>query len=280
MSKNIIIDTGNVFSPDIVQRLLLRNPNEEVIQGIENILTAYCGNKCEATVVKVLDKDVTYVASGVDLSHDPKKLGLSIKLFTYPETYQSEDDETKQALINEAITSIVQLLNVNRIDDLTLSIQDSQVDRVVPVLKTFWSVLENYKTSGTIHELSTSDLSRDQLRELFQAAKVKPTSSNINLDACCDIPDELTAFSKEFDFKLYTHNDPLADFAPPDRIRSLFNSLKGGDKSCKLLEQICPSGGGKSAITRRWIARYTLILSGQGVLISKGYLVSLSIADQ
>lgn len=71
-----------------------------------------------------------------------------------------------------------------------------------------------------------------------------------------------------------------ADFAPPDRIRSLFNSLKGGDKSCKLLEQICPSGGGKSAITRRWIARYTLILSGQGVLISKGYLVSLSIADQ
>lgn len=175
-------------------------------------MTAYCGNKCEATEVKVLDKDVTYVASGVDLSHDPKKLGLSIKLFMYPETYQSGDDESKQGLINEAISSIVQLLNVNRIDDLTLSVQDSQIANIVPTLKTFWSVLENYKTSGKIHELSTSDLNRDQLRELFQAAKIKPTSSQINLDACCDIPEELTAFSKENDFKLFTHNDPLGKF--------------------------------------------------------------------
>lgn len=64
------------------------------------------------------------------------------------------------------------------------------------------------------------------------------------------------------------------NFAAIDRIRSLLESLKSADGTCKLLEQIIPSGS--SGLARKWIARYTLVLSGQGVLLTKGYLVALS----
>lgn len=38
--------------------------------------------------------------------------------------------------------------------------------------------------------------------------QVKPSSNQFNLASCCVMPPELTAFAKEFDIQLLTHNDP------------------------------------------------------------------------
>jgi len=65
-----------------------------------------------------------------------------------------------------------------------------------------------------------------------------------------------------------------ADFVPIARIRSMLDSIKGEDGQCKLMKQIIPNG--TANLNRKWIARYTLILATQGVLLSKGYLVSLT----
>lgn len=165
-----------------------------------------------ASDVQILDQTVTHVASGQELTqeYERSKVKLSVKLFLYPETYQSVGEDSQKAIIDQAVTCILQLLKVGHIDNLILSIQDNQIDNILPNLKTFWSAGEAYMgSSGKVSELGTSDLNRDQLQELFQAAKVKPSSSQINLDACCDIPEELSAFSKANDIKLLTHNDPL-----------------------------------------------------------------------
>lgn len=37
--------------------------------------------------------------------------------------------------------------------------------------------------------------------------KVKPSSNQVNLASCCVMPPDLTAFAKEFDIQLLTHND-------------------------------------------------------------------------
>lgn len=38
--------------------------------------------------------------------------------------------------------------------------------------------------------------------------QVKPSSNQVNLASCCVMPPDLTAFAKEFDIQLLTHNDP------------------------------------------------------------------------
>lgn len=41
--------------------------------------------------------------------------------------------------------------------------------------------------------------------------QVKPSSNQVNLASCCVMPPDLTAFAKEFDIQLLTHNDPKGD---------------------------------------------------------------------
>ena len=40
---------------------------------------------------------------------------------------------------------------------------------------------------------------------------MKPSSNQVNLASCCVMPPDLTAFAKEFDIQLLTHNDPKGD---------------------------------------------------------------------
>lgn len=41
--------------------------------------------------------------------------------------------------------------------------------------------------------------------------QVKPSSNQVNLASCCVMPPDLTAFAKEFDIQLLTHNDPKGE---------------------------------------------------------------------
>lgn len=43
---------------------------------------------------------------------------------------------------------------------------------------------------------------------LSHAMQIKPSSNQVNLASCCVMPPDLTAFAKEFDIQLLTHNDP------------------------------------------------------------------------
>lgn len=47
--------------------------------------------------------------------------------------------------------------------------------------------------------------------------QVKPSSNQVNLASCCVMPPDLTAFAKEFDIQLLTHNDSKGSthFLPP-----------------------------------------------------------------
>lgn len=46
--------------------------------------------------------------------------------------------------------------------------------------------------------------------------QVKPSSNQVNLASCCVMPPDLTAFAKEFDIQLLTHNDPKGEAEVPD----------------------------------------------------------------
>lgn len=46
------------------------------------------------------------------------------------------------------------------------------------------------------------------LIKAFCYFQVKPSSNQVNLASCCVMPPDLTAFAKQFDIQLLTHNDP------------------------------------------------------------------------
>ncbi|KAI4797007.1 hypothetical protein KUCAC02_026608, partial [Chaenocephalus aceratus] len=75
-------------------------------------------------------------------------------------------------------------------------------------LQPAWEELESLVRSQRIAAIGTSDLDKDLLEQLYTWAQVKPSSNQVNLASCCVMPPDLTAFAKEFDIQLLTHNDP------------------------------------------------------------------------
>lgn len=56
---------------------------------------------------------------------------------------------------------------------------------------------------------------------VFCYFQVKPSSNQVNLASCCVMPPDLTAFAKQFDIQLLTHNDPKGK-ALPDKLTEDF----------------------------------------------------------
>lgn len=41
---------------------------------------------------------------------------------------------------------------------------------------------------------------------------MKPNTNQVNLDSCCVMPPEMTAFARDNDIQLLTHNDPKGTY--------------------------------------------------------------------
>ena len=113
---------------------------------------------------------------------------------------------------------------------------------------------------GKVRELGVSDLNTEQLRELYAwAEEIKPTTNQINLESCCVIPPEMNAFAQSKEIRLLTHNDPR-DFLMIDKLHSLLanNGIADAEQWKRL-----------------WVARYTIMVTGKGIIQTKGYLVAI-----
>ncbi|KPM02179.1 hypothetical protein QR98_0005860 [Sarcoptes scabiei] len=107
-----------------------------------------------------------------------------------------------------------------------------------------------------ICSIGVSDLTYNQLSDLYDHAEhIKPSLTQINLESCCDIPEDLSKFAKTNSITVLTHND-TSEILQMDKIQnfSFERSFKSHPK---------------------WLARYTFVLSDRGVVTSKGYMLSI-----
>lgn len=182
---------------------------------MQGLLHGCANQNASVRILKYGSKQIECVSTqqNINQTYDRTKLKLSVKLFVDPNLQSLEAGGNFQSdVLTESIESVVQLLDAQYIDNLILSIQTDNQDNVMPNLKSFWTSCEKYisENKARVHFLGTSDLSADQLKELYEwAPTIKPSSSQINLDACCDIPADLSAFTKSKSILLFTHNDPL-----------------------------------------------------------------------
>ena len=69
--------------------------------------------------------------------------------------------------------------------------------------------------------MGVADLELAELADLRGRAKsVKPQIDHYNIDACCEVPEELKDYARSEHMLLLTHNDPI-DILPLKNIQAL-----------------------------------------------------------
>ncbi|XP_010770976.1 glutamate--cysteine ligase regulatory subunit [Notothenia coriiceps] len=174
-----------------------------------------------------------------------------------------------QRLLNHfCICSACQTLAVSQLDSVIIAptwpLAEGE-NQSLAHLQPAWEELESLVRSQRIAAIGTSDLDKDLLEELYNWAQVKPSSNQVNLASCCVMPPDLTAFAKEFDIQLLTHNDPKELMSAA----TFQEAVQEGTQDLS------------AAIWRlEWVLRYSIIVKSRGIIKAKGYLVSAGKGSQ
>uniref|UniRef100_A0A8C9QPW4 Glutamate--cysteine ligase regulatory subunit n=1 Tax=Spermophilus dauricus TaxID=99837 RepID=A0A8C9QPW4_SPEDA len=157
-----------------------------------------------------------------------------------------------------AIDMACSVLGVAQLDSVIIAsppIEDG-VNLSLEHLQPYWEELENLVQSKKIVAIGTSDLDKTQLEQLYQW--VKPNSNQVNLASCCVMPPDLTAFAKQFDIQLLTHNDP--------------KELLSEASFQEALQESIPDIQAHEWVPL-WLLRYSVIVKSRGIIKSKGYIL-------
>ncbi|XP_045657709.1 glutamate--cysteine ligase regulatory subunit isoform X2 [Ursus americanus] len=160
----------------------------------------------------------------------------------------------------EMKVSACSVLGVAQLDSVIIAsppIEDG-VNLSLEHLQPYWEELENLVQSKKIVAIGTSDLDKTQLEQLYQWAQVKPNSNQVNLASCCVMPPDLTAFAKQFDIQLLTHNDP--------------KELLSEASFQEALQESIPDIQAHEWVPL-WLLRYSVIVKSRGIIKSKGYIL-------
>ncbi|XP_041338922.1 glutamate--cysteine ligase regulatory subunit isoform X2 [Pyrgilauda ruficollis] len=188
---------------------------------------------------------------------------------------QDQNQETLEVL-ECSVAQAIEKINPEERDELKVSacsaLGIAQLDSVIIVpppvedgtnlsleyLQPYWKELENLVQNKKIVAIGTSDLDKTLLEQLYLWAQVKPSSNQVNLASCCVMPPDLTAFAKECDIQLLTHNDPkelLCEASFQEVLKESIQNMKA-NKWIPL-----------------WLLRYSVIVKSRGIIKSKGYIL-------
>uniref|UniRef100_A0A8C3WEU2 Glutamate--cysteine ligase regulatory subunit n=1 Tax=Catagonus wagneri TaxID=51154 RepID=A0A8C3WEU2_9CETA len=159
-----------------------------------------------------------------------------------------------------AVDMACSVLGVAQLDSVIIAsppIEDG-VHLSLEHLQPYWEELQDLVQSKKIVAIGTSDLDKTQLEQLYQWAQVKPNSNQVNLASCCVMPPDLTAFAKQFDIQLLTHNDP--------------KELLSEASFQEALQESIPDIQAQEWVPL-WLLRYSVVVKSRGIIKSKGYIL-------
>ncbi|CAG2102379.1 unnamed protein product [Medioppia subpectinata] len=253
--ESVVIDSGNLLSLEDLKRKVSIHPNEEFAEGITRIVTQWQPNGDLKP-----DTKTAFLANGHNpssatvLSAERQTYRITVKLFLF------DDCGHDCPSLRSGVDVVLKQLGIESIDSLIVSLPSRTTKLSLDDIKPFWTCAETFVTDGRASQLGVSDLDTNQLAALYEWAHTsKPTTNHINLEACCVIPEEMSAYAKQHNIQLLTHNDPK-DFLPESRFNEIMSHLVDPNES-KLWKRV-------------WIARYSIIVAGKGILQNKGYILS------
>jgi len=272
-ANSLTVHTGNVIDWFLLKknrsRLSAISP-DELMDGLNCVMKTWVRNVTHDPLrIKEAASNLEIAEAQLVKEIDPslrKELKISVKLFL---------SETKPELIRDAINKITSHLNVQRLDSVLVSFSLPSKDinqKVLPddyilgssvtdfeSVKAVWLELESCIKSGSVGQIGVCDFDQESLQELHNWAEIKPSVDQINLNSCCQVPNDLVQYATENGIELLTHNDP-PEILPAGTFQS-FIAERTEDASAN---EWVPS----------FIARYAVLVRYRGIVHSKGYIVS------
>jgi glutamate--cysteine ligase regulatory subunit len=176
--------------------------DQQIVEGIALILNEWQQNQ----YLKV-DNNIAFIShsnNGLNTNsiiNERQSIRITVKIFTF----DCNDCDS----VTNAVDIVLRQLNIESIDSLILSLPSSSSKLSLDQMKPFWKCAQNIVSNGKASQLGISDLDTNQLMQLYEWAQTsKPTTNHINLEACCVIPPEMSAYAKQNNIQLLTHNDP------------------------------------------------------------------------
>ncbi|XP_066547997.1 glutamate--cysteine ligase regulatory subunit isoform X1 [Amia ocellicauda] len=247
------LHTGNLVNRSRLKKKCPSSPSEELQDCIRATLTEWCSKLPPA-----LDKELpntlecTFTqATDAITPEEREELKVSVKLFL------SGSDCTS---IRNAVDMACSGLGVSMLDSVIIAppLLPEGEGLALGHLQPLWKELESLVQSHKVTAIGTSDLDKALLEQLYLWAQIKPSSNQVNLASCCVMPPDLTAFAKECDIQLLTHNDPKELMTASGFQEAVQDSI------------------GEPLVTEwflEWVLRYSVIVKSRGIIKSKGYLV-------
>ncbi|XP_077464166.1 glutamate--cysteine ligase regulatory subunit [Stigmatopora argus] len=256
-AKSLRLHTGNLVNRTRLKKKCPCSPGEELQECIQATLSSWVSTIEGPTedLPDTLDCNMGKATDAV-VPEEREELKVSAKLFLF---------ESGQSSIRDAVEMACQTLAVSQLDSVIIAprrlLGDEQT--LVP-LQPAWEELEALVHSQRIAAIGTSDLDKDLLEQLYNWAQVKPSSNQVNLASCCVMPPELTAFAKEFDIQLLTHNDPTELISAATFQEAMREGTQNASTDQWKLE---------------WLLRYSIIVKSRGIIKAMGYMFSARKAE-
>ncbi|XP_041862947.1 glutamate--cysteine ligase regulatory subunit [Melanotaenia boesemani] len=252
-TKTLRLHTGNLVNRSRMKKKCPGSPSEELRDCIQATLSDWFSTT-KPSSTDLQDTLVCFIPEATDAikPEEREEVKVSVKLFLC---------ESGQSAIRDAVEMACQMLAVSQLDSVIIAPPGPLEggSQTLAHLQPAWEELEALVRSQQIAAIGTSDLDKDLLEQLYNWAQVKPSSNQVNLASCCVMPPDLTAFAKEFDIQLLTHNDP----------KELM--------SAATFQEAVREGAPNLSVTDwrlEWVLRYSIIVKSRGIIKSKGYLVS------
>lgn len=247
------LHTGNLVNRSRLKKKCPGSPSEELRDCVQATLSDWFSDKKPTTkeFPDTLDCCLTEATDAIT-PEEREEVKVSVKLFLC---------ESSQSSIRDAVEMACQTLAVSQLDSVIIAPPAPQEgeSQTLAHLQPAWEQLEALVRSQRIAAIGTSDLDKDLLEQLYNWAQVKPSSNQVNLASCCVMPPDLTAFAKEFDIQLLTHNDPKELMSAATFQEAMQEGVQDLNIGAWRLE---------------WVLRYSVIVKSRGIIKSKGYLVS------
>ncbi|XP_063056319.1 glutamate--cysteine ligase regulatory subunit [Engraulis encrasicolus] len=252
-ATSLHLHTGNLVNRSRLKKKCPSSPSEELQDCIQATLS-----KWFATMPPTLEKEppVTLDCSIPEeteaiTAEEREELKVSVKIFL---------SDCDCSFIRSAVDMACHSLGVSKLDSVIVApppLPDG-ANQTLENLQPLWEELEGLVHSNKVTAIGTSDLDKALLEQLYNWAQVKPSSNQVNLASCCVMPPDLTAFAKEYDIQLLTHNDPKELISATAFQEAVQESTQDQQVADWALE---------------WVLRYSLIVKSRGIIKSKGYLV-------
>lgn len=253
-ARTLHLQTGNLLNWGRLRKKCPSTHSEELRDCIQKTLNEWSSQISPDLVREfpdVLECTVSHAVEKIN-PDEREEMKVSAKLFIVGSNSSSST--------RNAVDMACSVLGVAQLDSVIMAsppIEDG-VNLSLEHLQPYWEELENLVQSKKIVAIGTSDLDKTQLEQLYQWAQVKPNSNQVNLASCCVMPPDLTAFAKQFDIQLLTHNDP--------------KELLSEASFQEALQESIPDIEAQEWVPL-WLLRYSVIVKSRGIIKSKGYIL-------